>query len=191
MLQTQKADIGLAVTQRAMTDLPLLGRRYSELAFLAPGVAPAPAGISNRGEESGFNANGNFSTWNNYTLDGADNNSFTTNLQERSVQVVQPPVDALEEFRVQTRTYSAEFGRAAGRGDQRVDQAGQQRVSGQRLRVLPRRGAQREPVGEQPGRPGEGRRSARTSSAARWAARSCATRRSSSRRTRPRAPTAS
>ena len=114
VLQTQKADIGLAVTQRTMTDLPLLGRRYSELAFLAPGVAPAPAGIGNRGEESGFNANGNFSTWNNYTLDGADNNSFTTNLQERSVQVVQPPVDALEEFRVQTRTYSAEFGRAAG-----------------------------------------------------------------------------
>jgi hypothetical protein len=114
MLQTQRADLGLAVTQRTMTDLPLLGRRYAELAFLAPGVAPAPAGISNRGEESGFNANGNFSTWNNYTLDGADNNSFTTNLQERSVQVVQPPVDALEEFRVQTRTYSAEFGRAAG-----------------------------------------------------------------------------
>lgn len=114
VLQTQRADIGLAVTQRSMTDLPLLGRRYSELAFLAPGVAPAPAGIGNRGEESGFNANGNFSTWNNYTLDGADNNSFTTNLQERSVQVVQPPVDALEEFRVQTRTYSAEFGRAAG-----------------------------------------------------------------------------
>lgn len=114
VLQTQRADIGLAVTQRTMTDLPLLGRRYSELAFLAPGVAPAPAGIGNRGEESGFNANGNFSTWNNYTLDGADNNSFTTNLQERSVQVVQPPVDALEEFRVQTRTYSAEFGRAAG-----------------------------------------------------------------------------
>jgi hypothetical protein len=114
VLQTQKADIGLAVTQRTMTDLPLLGRRYSELAFLAPGVAPAPSGISDRGEQSGFNANGNFSTWNNYTLDGADNNSFTTNLQERSVQVVQPPVDALEEFRVQTRTYSAEFGRAAG-----------------------------------------------------------------------------
>ncbi len=114
VLQTQTAGIGLAVTQRTITDLPLLGRRYAELAFLAPGVAPAPAGISNRGEESGFNANGNFATWNNYTLDGADNNSFTTNLQERSVQVVQPPVDALEEFRVQTRTYSAEFGRAAG-----------------------------------------------------------------------------
>ena len=97
-----------------MRDLPLLGRRYSELALLVPGVVVAPAGITSRGEDTFFNANGNYATWNNYTLDGADNNSFSTNLQERSPQVVQPPVDALQEFKVQTRTYSAEFGKAAG-----------------------------------------------------------------------------
>ena len=97
-----------------MQDLPLLGRRYSELAFLTPGVVRAPAGITSRGEDTFFNANGNYATWNNYTLDGADNNSFSTNLQERSPQVVAPPVDALQEFKVQTRTYSAEFGKAAG-----------------------------------------------------------------------------
>ena len=79
-----------------------------------PGVVVAPAGITSRGEDTFFNANGNFATWNNYTLDGADNNSFSTNLQERSPQVVQPPVDALQEFKVQTRTYSAEFGKAGG-----------------------------------------------------------------------------
>src|SRR6185503_10201524 len=56
----------------------------------------------------------NFATWNNFILDGGDNNSASTNLQERSTEVIQPPVDALEEFRVQTRTYSAEFGKAAG-----------------------------------------------------------------------------
>ena len=88
----------------------------------------APAGITSRGEDTFFNANGNYATWNNYTLDGADNNSFSTNLQERSPQVVAPPVDALQEFKVQTRTYSAEFGKAGGRGDQRLDQAGDQRV---------------------------------------------------------------
>ena len=114
LLQTQTADIGTIVDQRQVQDLPLLGRRYSELAFLTPGVVAAPAGISSRGEDTFFNANGNYATWNNYTLDGADNNSFSTNLQERSPQVVSPPVDALQEFKVQTRTYSAEFGKAAG-----------------------------------------------------------------------------
>ena len=114
LLQTQSADIGHIVEERQIQDLPLLGRRYSELAYLTPGVVAAPAGISSRGEDSFFNANGNYATWNNYTLDGADNNSFSTNLQERSPQVVQPPIDALQEFKVQTRTYSAEFGKAAG-----------------------------------------------------------------------------
>jgi hypothetical protein len=114
LLQTQSADIGNVVDERQVRDLPLLGRRYSELAYLTPGVVQAPVGITSRGEDTFFNANGNYATWNNYTLDGADNNSFSTNLQERSAQVVQPPVDALQEFKVQTRTYSAEFGKAAG-----------------------------------------------------------------------------
>ena len=114
LLETQTADMGYAVDQRQVTDLPLLGRRYAELALLTTGVVVAPAGLTSRGEDTFFNVNGNFATWNNFTLDGADNNSFSTNLQERSAQVVQPPVDALQEFRVQTRTYSAEFGKAAG-----------------------------------------------------------------------------
>jgi hypothetical protein len=114
ILQTQSADIGAVVDERQVRDLPLLGRRYAELALLTPGVVVAPAGITSRGEDTFFNANGNYATWNNYTLDGADNNSMSTNLQERSPQVVAPPVDALQEFKVQTRTYSAEFGKAAG-----------------------------------------------------------------------------
>lgn len=114
MLQTQRADMGHTVDARQVTDLPLLGRRYAELAMLTTGVVPATNGMSSRGEDSFFNVNGNFATWNNFILDGADNNSFSTNLQDRSPQVIQPPVDALAEFKVQTRTYSAEFGKAAG-----------------------------------------------------------------------------
>jgi hypothetical protein len=114
LLQTETANIGYSVDEQQLRDLPLLGRRYAELAFLAPGVVQAPAGITSRGEDTFFNANGNYATWNNFMLDGADNNSGSTNLQERSAQVVQPPVDALQEFKVQTRTYSAEFGKAAG-----------------------------------------------------------------------------
>ncbi|MCC6988288.1 MAG: carboxypeptidase regulatory-like domain-containing protein, partial [Acidobacteria bacterium] len=59
LLQTQSADIGNLVDQRQIQDLPLLGRRDSELAYLTPGVVAAPAGISSRGEDSFFNANGN------------------------------------------------------------------------------------------------------------------------------------
>ena len=44
LLQTQTADIGNVVDERQVRDLPLLGRRYSELAFLSPGVVAAPAG---------------------------------------------------------------------------------------------------------------------------------------------------
>ncbi|MEO5763036.1 MAG: carboxypeptidase-like regulatory domain-containing protein, partial [Vicinamibacteria bacterium] len=114
LLNTQTADMGYSVDAKQLTDLPLLGRRYAELALLQTGVVQAGAGVASRGEDTFFNSNGNFATWNNFVLDGGDNNSFSTNLQERSPQVIQPPVDALEEFKVQTRTYSAEFGRSAG-----------------------------------------------------------------------------
>ena len=114
ILNTQTADMGYSVDSKQLTDLPLLGRRYAELALLQTGVVQAGQGVASRGEDTFFNSNGNFATWNNFVLDGGDNNSFSTNLQERSPQVIQPPVDALEEFRVQTRTYSAEFGRSAG-----------------------------------------------------------------------------
>ncbi|MBL8144299.1 MAG: carboxypeptidase regulatory-like domain-containing protein, partial [Acidobacteria bacterium] len=67
ILQTQSADIGNVVDEKQVQSLPLLGRRYSELAFLTPGVVVAPAGITSRGEDTFFNANGNYATWNNYT----------------------------------------------------------------------------------------------------------------------------
>ena len=114
LLNTQTGEMGYSVDSKQLNDLPLLGRRYTELALLQTGVVPSGAGMSSRGEDTFFNSNGNFATWNNFVLDGGDNNSFSTNLQERTPQVIAPPVDALEEFKIQTRTYSAEFGRSAG-----------------------------------------------------------------------------
>lgn len=61
-----------------------------------------------------FSSNGNLELENDFLLDGIDNNSNSENLQEFSVQVVQPPPDSLQEFKVQTRTYSVEFGASAG-----------------------------------------------------------------------------
>ena len=113
MLQTQSADVGGVVAERQIQALPLNGRRYSDLALLEAGVQRNLVNQNNTAPDR-FSSNGNLETQNYFSLDGVDNNSGSTNLQEGSVQVVQPPPDALQEFRVQTRTYSAEFGTSAG-----------------------------------------------------------------------------
>ncbi len=112
ILQTETADVGSVVTEESINDLPLNGRRYADLALLEPGVNKY-YGAANPAPDR-FSVNGNWETQNNFLLNGIDNNSFSENLQEFSVQVVQPPPDALEEFKIQTRTYSSEFGNSAG-----------------------------------------------------------------------------
>src|SRR5437868_2222624 len=112
LLQTESADIGNVVDSRQINDLPLNGRRYADLALLEPGVQKF-YGAANPAPDR-FSVNGNLELQNNFRLNGIDNNSWSENLQEFSVQVVQPPPDAVQEFRVQTRTYSSEFGNSAG-----------------------------------------------------------------------------
>lgn len=111
--QTEQASLGQVVSGRTAVELPLAGRRYTELALLAPGVANANLNPVTRGP-GWFVANGNYHTQNNFLLDGVDNNQGTTNAQALSAQVVQPSPDAIAEFKVQTNSYSAEFGRSAG-----------------------------------------------------------------------------
>ncbi len=113
LLNTQTADVGGVVQQQQINDLPLNGRRYADLALLEPGIQKNLTNPNNTAPDR-FSSNGNLETQNYFSLDGVDNNSGSTNLQEGSVQTVQPPPDALQEFRVQTRTYSAEFGTSAG-----------------------------------------------------------------------------
>ena len=112
VLQTQSADVGNVVDTRQVNDLPLNGRRYADLALLEPGVQKFY--LANNPAPDRFSVNGNLELQNNFLLNGIDNNSWSENLQEFSVQVVQPPPDAVQEFRVQTRTYSSEFGNSAG-----------------------------------------------------------------------------
>ncbi len=113
LLQTQSADVGGVVQEKQIRDLPLNGRRYADLALLEAGIQKNVTNPNNQAPDR-FSSNGNLETQNYFSLDGVDNNSGSTNLQEGSVQNVQPPPDALQEFRVQTRTYSAEFGTSAG-----------------------------------------------------------------------------
>jgi hypothetical protein len=113
ILQTETADVGGVVQKEQINDLPLDGRRYSDLALLEAGIQRNQVNQNNTAPDR-FSSNGNLETQNYFSLDGIDNNSGSTNLQESSVQVIQPPPDALQEFRIQTRTYSSEFGTSAG-----------------------------------------------------------------------------
>ena len=113
LLQTQNADVGTVVDSQQATDLPLNGRRYDQLSLLTAGVNQSSASFQGRAEGV-FSVNGNSSTENNFVLDGADNNSYTTNLQDQSAQSAQPAVDSLAEFKLQTRDYDVEYGRSAG-----------------------------------------------------------------------------
>ena len=113
VLLTETADVGGVVQSEQINDLPLNGRRYSDLALLEAGIQRNQVNTNNTAPDR-FSSNGNLETQNYFSLDGIDNNSGSTNLQESTVQVIQPPPDALQEFRIQTRTYSSEFGTSAG-----------------------------------------------------------------------------
>jgi carboxypeptidase family protein/TonB-dependent receptor-like protein len=112
-LETETSELGQVVSARQATTLPLNGRNFAQLAQLAPGVSPAEPG--SRTETSfGFSSNGARALQNNYLLDGVDNNANLADVLNGSAYVIQPSVDAIGEFKVQTNSYSAEFGRGNG-----------------------------------------------------------------------------
>ncbi|HVO62103.1 MAG TPA: TonB-dependent receptor [Terriglobales bacterium] len=112
-LETETSELGHLVTGRQATTLPLNGRNFAQLAQLTAGVAPAEPG--SRTETSyGFSSNGARALQNNYLLDGVDNNANLADVLNGSAYVIQPSVDAIGEFKVETNSYSAEFGRGNG-----------------------------------------------------------------------------
>ncbi len=113
-LQTEEGSLGQVVKGNVAVQLPLQARRYTDLALLVPGVTVATDLTPATRGPDWFVANGNYQTQNNFLLDGFDNNQGTTNAQSLSSEVVRPSPDAISEFKVQTNSYSAEFGRSAG-----------------------------------------------------------------------------
>jgi hypothetical protein len=112
-LETETSELGQIQDSRTIETLPLNGRNYAQLALLGAGVGPAEPG--SRVELSyGFSSNGSRSLQNNFQLDGIDNNSDLGDVLNGSSYVIQPSVDALSEFKVETNAYSAEFGRGNG-----------------------------------------------------------------------------
>jgi hypothetical protein len=113
-LQTQDASVGQVVGSRTINDLPLNGRNYTFLAQLAAGITQDQQDTRGLGASGSFAANGTRPAQNNYLLDGIDDNADLVDFLNGTAYVVKPPVDAIQEFKVQTSDYSAEMGRSAG-----------------------------------------------------------------------------
>jgi hypothetical protein len=116
VIKADSSELAETVTEHQIRDLPLNGRDFVNLTRIMPGVQRGIPGANIDGAGSlawrasaSFSANGQRTRDNNFLLDGIDNNETWLN----SV-VVFPSIDALEEFKVQTSTYSPEFGRSSG-----------------------------------------------------------------------------
>jgi len=113
-LQTQDASVGQVVGTREVNDLPLNGRNFTFLAQLSAGVTQGQEDTRGLGATGSFAANGERPAQNNYVLDGIDNNADLVDFLNGTAFVVLPPIDAIQEFKIQTNDYSADVGRSAG-----------------------------------------------------------------------------
>jgi Carboxypeptidase regulatory-like domain/TonB dependent receptor/TonB-dependent Receptor Plug Domain len=112
VLQTQNAAMGQVVDSKSVNDLPLNGRNFTFLAQLSAGVNTPQADTRGNAATGAFSANGSRPAQNNYLLDGVDNNSDTVDFLNGTNFVVLPPVDAIDEFKVETSGFSAQYGRS-------------------------------------------------------------------------------
>lgn len=134
-VETTHATLGLVVDERKIVDLPLNGRNFTQLGTLIPGVVAPPAALGGQAGDAtpggfgattaGFNVNGMRNQSNNFLLDGTSNNdTFNTGF------VLRPPPDAIQEFKILTHSYAAEYGRNAGSVVNVVTRSGTNAVRG-------------------------------------------------------------
>src|SRR5579871_201859 len=114
-LSPEDASLGTVVDNKYVTEYPLLLRSWDDLVNLVAGVQGQrytdQGGSTSAGRTGGFNVHGVRQLENNFLLDGVDNNSISENVQELTTQVARPSIDALQEFKIITNPYSAEYGR--------------------------------------------------------------------------------
>jgi hypothetical protein len=116
LVKSSSSEFGEVVQQRAVRELPLNGRNYVQLVHLTAGVTTGQQGGNIEGAGAfvprgtgSFNANGQRGQNNNFMVDGIDNNESWINST-----ILQPSVEATNEFKVYTANAPAEFGRASG-----------------------------------------------------------------------------
>lgn len=114
LVRSEGSEIAQVIEGRPIVELPLssaTGRNFTGLVTLVPGtIRTNPVGLFDAPQgNSSFSVNGQRDGANNYTVDGADNNESLLGIVS-----VLPPPDAIAEFKIQTNSYAAEFGRAGG-----------------------------------------------------------------------------
>ena len=115
VLETETSSRSQVIGTKQIQELPLNGRSYADLVLLAPGVRKSfLENQTTTNREASFNVNGQRSAFNNFLLDGLDNNSYGTSNQGFANENIPPSPDAVSEFRLETNNYSAEYGRASG-----------------------------------------------------------------------------
>lgn len=135
LVETSNAVMGVVVGNKEINDLPLNGRNFAQLGTMLPGVVAPPAGLGGAdgnatvggfGDSTGgFSVNGMRNQSNNFLLDGAPNNdSFNSGF------VMRPPPDAIEEFKIMTHSYEAQYGRNAGSVVNVVTRSGSNEIHG-------------------------------------------------------------
>ncbi len=118
-IETTTADLGQVIGEKSTAQLPLLGRNPFQLITVASGVqhTPALASRSDRPFDNGgmdaYNINGSRTFTNEFLLDGTPDDS-SEGVGTPNNLTVAPPPDATSEFRVQTSTYDAQYGRTGG-----------------------------------------------------------------------------
>ncbi len=110
LLENQSSSLGQVVEDKEIENMPLNGRNYIQLATLGAGTSPSQRTT----ERNTFVANGERPIQNSYLLDGIDNKNKIVGFDNSTAQSIEPVIDAIEEFKVQTSTFSAEFGQSAG-----------------------------------------------------------------------------
>jgi Carboxypeptidase regulatory-like domain/TonB dependent receptor/TonB-dependent Receptor Plug Domain len=118
-LETDTSQRGQIITQHQSAALPLVSRNYSDLLGLVTGVRQAPtaattSSISSLVRAGAYNVNGQRSMFNNFLLDGMDNNAYGESNQGFDNQIIAIPPDSVAQFSVVTNNESAEYGRSSG-----------------------------------------------------------------------------
>jgi len=133
-LSPQDASLGTVIDNSYVSQFPLLSRSWDDLLALVAGVQGGrfteQGGGTSFGRTGGFNVHGIRSLQNNFILDGIDNNSISENVQELTTQVARPSVDAIQEFKIITNPYSAEFGRSPGAAINVITKGGTNKLHG-------------------------------------------------------------